>query len=503
MLAKMFNAIALLIAVFSTVLLIFKAHTTWLLDRDRAKQIEHHKCQPPRSVPSKRHLLGLDVLMRMYQSYTRGQRNSGLKQQFDLYGPTFQARPFGATRIFTIEPTNLRSVFGGSPDWGIRPLRLDVFKPFVGEGVLNTDGHQWKHARALIQPTFDRVQLRSLREFDSHVRRLVDIIPSDGSTVDLQPLFSRLNLDSVTEYLFGESAMSLTSTTTIDAKKFLESYSYGQAMVGKALQLPLWTLMALDTNFWKACNVSRRFVEKYVNMAFARRRSPSHDQEKKCVLAYELAKVSNDGPFIRDQLLNVFIAGYDTITIALTNVFFHMARNPIIYTKLREEVLTYPADLDPEGLKRVDYLQSIIRESLRLNPPLPLNSRIALRDTIMPRGGGSVGSSPIFVRKGDIVVTSFYALHRREEVYGDDVHCFRPERWESIQPSHWEFLPFSGGPRVCPAQRLALAQIAHALFHLARRFSAIENRDPIFEYEEQYKISTESKRGAKVALFAN
>lgn len=503
MLYEMSNTVNLFLVAFCSVLLVFRVYAKWLLDRNRSKQIKDHKCQTPYLVPSKRYLLGLDVLVRMYQSYNRGQRNSGLKRQFDVYGPTFLAKPFAATRIFTIEPTNLRIVFGGSQDWGIQPLRLSVFKPFVGEGVLNTDGRQWKHARALIQPTFDKVQLASLEDFDAHVRRLLDIIPSDGTTVDLQPLFSRLNLDSVTEYLFGESVMSLASTTTIDAKEFLESYSYGQARVGKGLQLPLRTWSILDFKYWKACAVSRRFVDKYVTMAFARRQSSTDIVGKKYVLAHELAKVSKDRPFVRDQLLNVFIAGYDTITIALTNIFFHMARNPSLFTKLRKETLRCPADIDTEGLKRLKYLQSVINESLRLNPPLPLNSRIALRDTIIPCGGGPDRTSPIFVQKGDVIVTSVYALHRQEKVYGHDTDCFRPERWESIQPSHWEFLPFSAGPRVCPAQRLALAQISHALFHLSRRFSAIENRDENFDYEENYKISTESKRGAKVALFVN
>ena len=497
----MFSALPIIVVALCSVILICKIRHEWL-EGHRSRKIENHKCQAPCSVSSKRYLLGLDILMRMYQSYSRGQRNSGLKQQFDVYGSTFQAKPFGATRIFTIEPRNLKSVFGGSQDWGIRQLRLDMFKPFVGEGVLNTDGNQWKHARALIQPTFDKVQFGSLRDFDAHVRHLIDIIPSDGSTVDLQPLFSRLNLDSVTEYLLGESVLSLESTTTIDAKEFLESYSYGQAMVGKGLQLPLWTLMTIDVKFWKACTISRRFIDKYVDMAFSRLKRPAEGKEKKFILALELAKMTNNRPFIRHQLLNVFMAGYDTITIALTNIFFHMARNPIIFTKLREEVLVFPEDIDTVGLQKLSYLQAIIKESLRLNPPLPLNSRIALCDTIMPCGGGQDRNSPIFVRKGDVVVTSVYALHRRELVYGNDVHCFRPERWEKIKPSHWEYLPFSAGPRVCPAQRLALAQISHALFHLARHFSAIENRDPIFHYEEQYKISTESKRGAKVALFA-
>ena len=246
--------------------------------------------------------------------------------------------------------------------------------------------------------------------------------------MDLQPLFGRLNLDSVTEYLLGESVMSLESTTTIDAKKFLESYSYGQAMVGKGLQLPLWILMTLDVKFWKACTVSCRFVDNYVDMAFSRPKLPAEGKEQNFILAHELAKMTENRPFIRDQLLNVFMAGYDTITIALANIFFHMARNPIIFTKLREEVLSCPVDIDIVGLQKLNYFQSIVKESLRLNPPLPLNSRIALCDTIMPCGGGPDRNSPIFVRKGDIVVTSIYALHRSEQVYGSDVHCFRPER---------------------------------------------------------------------------
>lgn len=50
-------------------------------------------------------------------------------------------------------------------------------------------------------------------------------------------------------------------------------------MVGKALQLPLWTLMTLDVKFWKACTISCRFVDKYVDMAFSRPKLPAEGQE--------------------------------------------------------------------------------------------------------------------------------------------------------------------------------------------------------------------------------
>ena len=73
---------------------------------------------------------------------------------------------------------------------------------------------------------------------------------------------------------------------------------------------------------------------------------------------------------------------------------------------------------------------------------------------------------PIFVRKGEIVVASVYVLHRRREVYGDDAQIFRPERGEHMKLGHWDYLPFSAGPRVCPGQRLALTQVAYGFFQL-------------------------------------
>ena len=72
--------------------------------------------------------------------------------------------------------------------------------------------------------------------------------------------------------------------------------------------------------------------------------------------------------------------------------------------------------------------------ALRLHPIVPQNSRIAVRDTTIPLGGGADGKSPIFVRKGQIVIYSVYSMQRREDLYGDDANEFLPERWESLRP---------------------------------------------------------------------
>ena len=85
---------------------------------------------------------------------------------------------------------------------------------------------------------------------------------------------------------------------------------------------------------------------------------------------------------------------------------------------------------------------------LRLFPVVPLNSRTAFVDSVLPLGGGPDGKSPIFVSKGSIVMYSVHSMQRRKDLYGEDADEFKPERWETLRPG-WEYLPFNGGPRIC------------------------------------------------------
>lgn len=86
--------------------------------------------------------------------------------------------------------------------------------------------------------------------------------------------------------------------------------------------------------------------------------------------------------------------------------------------------------------------------ALRLHPVVPLNARMSIADTVLPRGGGPDGSSPIFIPAKTPVGWNLYAMHRREDLFGKDAEDFRPERWETLRAG-WEYLPFNGGPRIC------------------------------------------------------
>ena len=71
---------------------------------------------------------------------------------------------------------------------------------------------------------------------------------------------------------------------------------------------------------------------------------------------------------------------------------------------------------------------------------------------------------------------SIYALRRRTDPFGPDADRFRPERWATLRPI-WDFVPFSGGPRHCPAQQLARSETGYVLARLARGFQGWGCRD--------------------------
>ena len=477
----------------------------------RCKAIRENNCKLPPTLPQLDPFLGLDFVLQILSSLKQRKRNASFKELFEKYGSTFQSRTYYTTKIFTIEPKNLQAVFATDYDsWGVEPVRLFYFGPFVGRGVMTTDGALWQHSRDLIRPTFSRVQVTNLSYYNVHVERFLKLIPTDESIVDLKPLFEKLALDSSTELLFGISTASLTSNTSVDAKAFLEAYNYGQSGVGRRMQLLPWNFLTRDKQFWRSCAIARAFVSKCVQENIerpSRRPSPTEKHStSKLVLAEELLAKTRDIDNITNQLLNVFLPAHDATAVALTNIFFHLARHPEIYAKLRCEVRAMAnkdsgAEWTFERLKSCRYLQNVIRETFRLNPSIGQMNRAALRDTMLPTGGGPDGASPIFVKKGTIMTTSFYALHRLQKLFGDDANEWRPERWDDLKIEHWSYLPFGGGPRICVGQQLALTEVGYAVVRIVEKFQRIKNADLVLEFVEDWKITTVSANGAKVRLF--
>ncbi|MCJ1232753.1 hypothetical protein MMC14_000707 [Varicellaria rhodocarpa] len=398
----------------------------------RRKRLKELGCMEPPDYPHKDPIFGLDVFFDNIKNLKNRRFLDGFKTRFDLYGETFRAIRMGTTSIYTNDPKNYQAVHALQfSDYGVQPLRRDATLPFLGEGVFTMDGPFWEHSREIIRPTFARSNVTNLPAFEAHFRKFLELIPRDSSTVDLKPLLYRLFFDTSTEFLLGESMNTLSLATLFQTQRFLDAFHYAQRGIGTRMQMGMFKFLYRDRKWDESIKITHAFADRYVDKALEYRQdhfAKNEDINKRYVLLQEIVKKTDDRIELRSQIIHVFLAGHDSTAITIGNAIFHLCRHQYMWEKLRAEVLaTEGAPLTFGALKNMRYLQYIVKETLRLHPVAPTDSRVAYRDTVLPTGGGPTGTSPILVSKGQIVTSSFHALHRRKETWGDDVEQFRPE----------------------------------------------------------------------------
>jgi cytochrome P450 len=149
-----------------------------------------NKCLPPPQYPLLDPIFGLDIFFRNAKAISENRSLPTLQERHAKMGWTFGSLSFGTTAIASIEPENLKTVWVTKfEDWGVQPTRLPAMGPFVGRGFLTMDGPEWEHSRALLKPSLRKAQIANLDTFEESLQLMIDKIPTDGSTVDLQSLY--------------------------------------------------------------------------------------------------------------------------------------------------------------------------------------------------------------------------------------------------------------------------------------------------------------------------
>lgn len=187
----------------------------------------------------------------------------------------------------------------------------------LGNGIFTQERRAWKHSRDLLRKQFLRVQSQNLDHFREHVDNLVNLLPASG-VVDLQPLFFDLALDTTTALLFGQSVYSLRAS--IDQHKenklFAESFNIAQEGLAKRFRIAPWHFLYNPPAFREACAHVHQFVERYIenlNLDNAARH-----ETKQAGFIMQIAEESASLKELRDQLLNVLLAGRDTTACCLS-----------------------------------------------------------------------------------------------------------------------------------------------------------------------------------------
>ncbi|EXV06678.1 cytochrome P450 [Metarhizium robertsii] len=451
---------------------------------------------------------GKDLQRRRFEALVLGKYNQFYQEKFAQYGRTIEERSPAGKTIATMDSHNFRAMLAAHfEDYDKQTIRITPILRLIGHGIFTKDGPAWKHSRDALKPLFLRAELSDVDRFKKHVDRMLSLIPRDGRTVDLKPLICRLFLDSGTEFIFGESFNSLDRNAT-QGDELMEAFS--QALIGTTKRRHAFAALGSLFNDTVDENIDKihAFVDRQVSRALAAASQPNTLDEKKrggqsnsrYVLLDEMAKRIRKPMTLRYEMMNIFLPAFESTAVVLSNSLFHLARNPDLWTELRKQAIALGnQNLSFELLRSLSLFRYTVLEALRLHGSTGRLSRTAIRDTVLPRGGGPEGRSPVFVPKGTVVSLDLYAHLHDAEIWGDDADVFRPSRFEGRAPK-WEFVPFSGGPRICPARQQIITQSVYLLVRLAQEFAEVENRDPCMEFVERVKIFTESAGGVKVAL---
>ncbi|KAL4976053.1 cytochrome P450 [Aspergillus desertorum] len=479
----------------------------------RRRNAKRRGCQPPARAPSG--LFGIPPFLDLAKAIREGRIVEVITQKYVEYGWTFEQSILGRSGISTIEPENLKALLATQFNDFLLGNRERELGPLLGQGIFTLDGAGWSHSRALLRPQFTRDQVADLDLMKSHVSRLIDLVPKDGSAVDIQRLFFLMTLDSSTHFLFGESVHSMDEDSVLARSTVNNAQGFANAF-STSLDYLNWRMLAGDF-YWMVTSKEFRdankhiheVVDYYVHQAIEAKRHPERKDPGRYIFAEALAADNDNPKVLRDNMLNILLAGRDTTASLLSSTFFYLARHPVVWKKLRRviveefgEVEHAKGEITHARLKDLAYLRYVLNEVLRLQPPVPLNIRIAARDTSLPVGGGPDGKSPVFVEKGQPVFYSVYAMHRRKDLWGPDADSFRPERWEENAKRGWEYLPFNGGPRICLGQQYALTEASYTMVRLMQRFSTIENGQPGLEQPLiRATLTMSHEKGVNVRLY--
>ncbi|KAJ4340638.1 hypothetical protein N0V87_002299 [Didymella glomerata] len=405
----------------------------------------------------------------------------------------------------TDDPENIKAVLATDfSKWSLGQERIDEMSSYLGMGIFVNEGAAWKHSREMLRPCFERSVVSDTELLEKHTKRLFDLCPQDGSEIDLQPLLHDLSMDMATDLLFGRSTNALgRGEGSKEAKEFCDAFDYASNPFEREAfkewgAITLFLPDRFNLAKKKHVRVMQDFVDHIIDAHIAESET---DGRQRYNFISALLEATPNRTTIRSELLNILLAGRDTVASLLSNIIWELPRHPTVLATLRTEIEdTVGNDMPTYAqLKDMKYLRAIVNESQRLYPIVPVNSREALVDTTLPRGGGEHEASPVMVPKGSYVAWHMYSMQRRRDLFGHDADTFRPERW--LEPGFrpgWAFVPFSGGPRVCIGQNFALTEAMYVVVRLVQGFE-IERRDGE-DWREKFSITCTGLGGCKVGL---
>jgi cytochrome P450 len=398
-----------------------------------------------------------------------------MKQCAARYGDTFTVRLAGLPPlVFFSDPESIKDVFTGDPHVLHAGEANSVLKPLLGaHSLLLLDGDRHLRERKLMLPPFHGERMAAYGEIIARIAdRTLATIPVKRK-VALHPYMQEITLDVILRAVLGVE----------EGGDYARLRELMRAAMAFGDRPALLLLVTRDGDFrfprlqetlgrfnpWVRFRAIQDEIDALLYAEFARRRRDRDLSKRQDVLSMlMLAKDEGAGgegiegsggegsdrqgrmsdQQLRDEMMTLLVAGHETSATTLTWATWRLLTQPDVLARLRS--------LDGEEAE--DYADAVVRETLRLNPIIPLVGRVVKKPVTI--GGVSLP-------EGAVAAPCIYLAQRRAASWPDPER-FDPDRFLGKKVSPYEWLPFGGGTRRCLGLAFAMYEMRIALPKIAR-----------------------------------
>lgn len=413
--------------------------------------------------PGPRGIFGVLRTLRAFRSDPLGLLDRLRADYGDIAGVRVAKHRF----VIVSEPAYARHMLADNADNYVKGWTYDPLRDVLGNGLLTSDGAQWKRSRKLIQPAFHRKTLSDLVPTMSscadRIARRWDEIADIGQPIDVVSHMTDLALDVSTRTLLA------TGFSEHERAEIMDAVHQAVKEANRKLTQPIRYTLPFPTF---AKRRLRRIIARLNEVIYGviDRRMADPGEHTDLLAMIMCATDAETGESLtreqlRDELITLFIAGYESTSVALSWMWYHLDQNPQARETLERELDTVEDDdLSFDSVFKLRYAHAVAKESMRVMAPAWLFGQHAIEDDYI--GGYRIPA-------GAIVMVSPYLLHRNERYWANATE-FDPNRWltenrDTSRPKY-AYLPFSGGQRTCIGNHFAVMEMIVALVELASRF---------------------------------
>ncbi len=365
--------------------------------------------------------------------------------------------------VFALGPELNRTVLGNPavyrPTGQTLPGPRNSAQRRLRYGLTRSRGEDHRQQRQFLLPAFQRpVVERHCEDMHRMVSEHLDDW-SPGRILDIWAEMRRIMLRLSSNVLFGGD------DGTVDAWPAERLGNLIGEWLDRNFRAPVWMVM-LDvpgTPYRGLLEHAERIEREILEMLARKRATGLHGDDVFTMLC-RAHEAGHDWMRDRDlvgQATILFAASYETTANAMTWTLFLLAQHPEVMSRLFDELEGLgTAAPTSRQLARLSYLDSVIKESMRILPPVPFTLRAVNESTEL---------CGVVLHRGDRVVCSHYITHHQSDLYAEPER-FHPERWANLRRGPYEYLPFSAGPRMCIGVGFAMASMKVALAAILRRF---------------------------------